>query len=278
MEPVWNGMLTCDYERTRPQATPFEWDLYTRSLTRWPLILMNDPESYGRLRRSGIVDIPELVHHTITGRWHARLRNLDYVADLISRTVADRRAVALVLDACDAARRENDLAGLTAALATATTAFLRVNATHVVNWLLPEDRWERLLIDLLGSRESALTCLSALQLPTEPGHILATATAETDVLARRASAAARREAWTAAALVAAAGNDPTLTEVRALAAVLGWAADSEERRKELRERLLATARAWCEVTNANPDRITIEDLLGEDHHGPHQDDQPSGRV
>jgi len=277
MEPVWNGMLTCDYERTRPHATPFEWDLYTRSLLRWPLVLMNDPEPYGRLRRAGIVDVSEPVHRALTNRWHAHLRDPDYVADLITRTAADRQAVALALDACDTANQDNDLPGLTAALADATTAFLRVNATHIVNWLLPEDRWEQLLADLLGSRDSALTCLSALQLPTKPGHILATATAETDILARRAPAAARREAWTTAALVAAAGNDQALTEVRALAMVLSWAAGSEERRKELREHLLATARAWCDATSTDPHRITTEDLLGEDRHDPHHDNQTLGR-
>jgi hypothetical protein len=85
MEPVWNGMLTCDYERTRPQATRFEWDLYTQSLIRWPVVLMNDAEPYGRLRRAGIVDIPEAVGHALTGRWYARLRDLDYVAHLIPK-------------------------------------------------------------------------------------------------------------------------------------------------------------------------------------------------
>jgi hypothetical protein len=277
MEPVWNGLLTCDYERTRPQATPFEWDLYTRSLIRWPLVLMNDTQPYGQLRRAGIVDIPEPVHHAVTDRWHARLRDLDYVVDLTARAAADRQAVTIALESCDAARRDNDLPGLTAMLATATDAFLRVNATHIVNWLLPEDRWEQLLTDLLGSRDSALTCLSALQIPTEPGHILATATAETDVASRRAPAAARREASTTAVLLAAAGNDPILTEVRALATALGWAADSEERRKELRERLLSTARAWCDATDTDPHRMTTKDLLGEDRHGPRHDDQPSGR-
>jgi len=277
MEPVWNGLLTCDYERTRPQATPLEWDLYTRSLIHWPLVLMNDPQPYGQLRRAGIVDIPEPVHQAVTGRWHARLRDLDYVVDLTTQTAADRHAVTIALDSCDVARRDGDLPGLTATLETATAAFLRVNATHIVNWLLPEVRWEQLLTNLLGSRDNALTCLSALQLPTEPGHILATATAETDVASRRAPAAARREAWTTAVLLAAAGNDPMLAEVRALATVLGWAADSEERRKELRERLLAAARAWCDATDADPYRITTKNLLGEDRHGPHQDDHPSGR-
>jgi hypothetical protein len=289
MEPVWNGILTCDYERTRPHASHLEWDLYTEALIRWPLILMDDPRPYGQRRRAGIVDIPELTHRDLTSAWHRQLASLDYATTLITRATHDRDLAGTALDRVDDAARRDDVDGLTRALAAATTAFTRVNATHIVNWLLPEDHWERLLTDLFSSRDAALTCLSALQLPAAPGHILATqiqvthqpgdATAsDNEVTARqqeqtattaglitqRTRAARRREAWTTAAILAAAGNYQVVTEIRAMALLLGWAADSEERRKELRERFLTAAHAWCDLTGADPGRITAADLQGDD--------------
>lgn len=38
MDIAWNGILTCDYERSRPQASPLERELYTRSLITWPAV------------------------------------------------------------------------------------------------------------------------------------------------------------------------------------------------------------------------------------------------
>jgi hypothetical protein len=86
MEPVWRGLLTCDYEHTRPHATRLEWDIYTTSLTAWPETLMGEPTPYGRLRRPGIIDIPEPDHHRLLTRWHALLADPGYVTDLARRT------------------------------------------------------------------------------------------------------------------------------------------------------------------------------------------------
>lgn len=266
MEPVWNGMLTCDYERTRPAATPLGWDLYTTSLITWPAVLMDEPAPYGRLRRPGIVDIDLADHQWLTGLWHARLADPDLVTDLITRTRHDRAAATHALDECDTSHASGNATAFTTAMAAATAAILRVSSTHIVNWLLPEQHWEILLTHLLGTRTQALTCLSALQLPDEPGHILAAHTRHTPkessqvVLSSRTRAQRSRDAWRLAAL-AAAGDQPVLAEVRALPAVLGWAAGSEERRNELRARFLALIAAWCETTGHDPSQITTTDLL-----------------
>jgi len=74
MDLVWNNLLTCDYERTRPGAPRVELDLYTRSLTSWPRILLGDPRPYGHLRRPGIVDIPQADHEALTSVRHQRRR------------------------------------------------------------------------------------------------------------------------------------------------------------------------------------------------------------
>lgn len=270
MEPVWNGLLTCDYERTRPDASLLEWDMYTRSLISWPMVLMGEPASYGRLRRPGIVDIRQDEHEYLTGLWHARLSDPGLVAELITRTGQDRACTSAALDACDYAFSSGNIRALNTAAAASTAVFLRVNSTHIVNWLLPQQYWEALLTCLLGTRTQALTCLSALQLPASPSHILAAydraspagdqgsqLAASSRILARQ-----RREAWHLAALLAA-GDQPARTEIRALAAVLGWAANSEERRSELRARYLATAAKWCAVTGHDLAQITTTDLLGE---------------
>lgn len=151
-------------------------------------------------------------------------------------------------------------------MAAATAAILRVSSTHIVNWLLPEQHWDTLLTHLFGTRTQALTCLSALQLPDEPSHILAAHARHTPeessqvILSNRTRAQRSRDAWRLAAL-AATGDQPVLGEVRALAAVLGWAAGSEERRNELRARFLALVAAWCKTTGHDPSQITTTDLL-----------------
>ncbi len=48
-----------------------------------------------------------------------------------------------------------------------------------------------------------------------------------------------------AVILAAAGDAPALDAVRAMIITLEWAAESEERRRELRERYLALTTAWC---------------------------------
>ncbi len=265
MEPVWNGILTCDYERTRPDASPLEWDLYTRSLISWPAALMGEPAPYGQLRRPGIVDISQDVHEILTRKWHERLAEPSFVAGLIADTGKDRSDTSAALDSCAAAADS----AILPALKAATAGLLRVNATHIVNWLLPEEHWETLLTSLLGTRTEALTCLSALQLPDTPSHILAahgrTASAGDEASqfasSSRIRARERRDAWYLAALLAA-GDGPALSEVRALAAVLGWAATSEERRNELRTRYLAAVGTWCAAAGLDPGQITTADLLG----------------
>ncbi|MFD7577466.1 hypothetical protein [Kitasatospora sp. NPDC059817] len=171
MEPVWNGHLTCDYERTRPGSTALELDLYTTSLTRWPTVLMNDPRPYGQLRRAGIVDIPEPDHRTLTESWHRQLGDPDYAAAMVAAARQRRQHTDTALDSLEHALRV--AGGKTGTcLARATTAFLDVMSTHIVNWLLPEQQWEDLLTDLLGGRHQGRACLLVLNTPDAAGHLL----------------------------------------------------------------------------------------------------------
>ena len=70
-----------------------------------------------------------------------------------------------------------------------------------------------------------------------------------------------RDAWSLAAHLAATGDPPALEKVRAMVLVTGWAAGSEERRKELRHRYLAAMRRHCEQQGADATHITTRDLL-----------------
>jgi hypothetical protein len=328
MERVWNGLLTCDYEHTRSHATVLEWDLYTRSLINWPGTLMDEPTPYGRLRRPGIVDIPEADHSRLVAQWHTRLADPQQVALLIALTDQHKRQTVRALDAAGKALSVSDIAAATLAVAEATSAFLDTNATHIVNWLLPEQQWEDQLTRLFGDPVKARCCLSALMTPDAPGHLLraqtqlltaathlntdlgaaietqrvaaafaetvgpvygrrspaVTATAMenpahvTDVLRStrntsnagaeletitraRDRAVALRNSWRCAAVLAAAGDEQALHAVRAIIPACQWAAGSEERRKELRHRYLATVRRWCTSTGADPAAITTDDLL-----------------
>ena len=135
MDLVWNNLLTCDYERTRPGAPRLELDLYTRSLICWPHILMGDPRPYGHLRRPGIVDIPQPDHAALIAAWHQRLADSTYVRSLISQTAAGRKAADCQLDRVDQAISAGDGAHAAAAMSLATAAVLRVMSTHIVNWL-----------------------------------------------------------------------------------------------------------------------------------------------
>ncbi|MEU1284503.1 hypothetical protein [Kitasatospora sp. NPDC005856] len=170
MERVWKGLLTCDYEHTRPGSTALELDLYTTSLTRWPAVFMDDPRPYGRLRRAGIVDIPECDHLALTGRWHHLLADPAYATAMV--TAAERRhqrsdaallALEHQLDHGEAAERQ---------LAAATEAFLGVMSAHIVNWLLPDDQWQEFLAGLLGNDADGRACRLALNTPDATGHLL----------------------------------------------------------------------------------------------------------
>ncbi|MEV8100200.1 hypothetical protein [Kitasatospora sp. NPDC085879] len=170
MERVWKGLLTCDYEHTRPGSTALELDLYTTSLTRWPLVFMDDPRPYGRLRRAGIVDIPESDHLALTDGWHHLLADPAYAAAMVTAAEqrhqrADAALLALEhqLDRGAAAERQ---------LAAATEAFLGVMSAHIVNWLLPDDQWQELLAGLLGSDADGRACRLALNTPDVTGHLL----------------------------------------------------------------------------------------------------------
>lgn len=270
MEPVWRQMLTCDYERTRPDAAHLELDLYTRSLISWPMVLFGEARPYGHLRRPGIVDIAEADHNDIIRAWHHHLTDPAYVRSLTERTSSDRAEAADTLDQLDRALRVGNWDRSQTAMTAATGAILRVMSTHIVNWLLPEASWEDWVSGLLGDRGAARACLSALMLPAEPGHILARPgdhdpQASTMITTSRSSAVRRRAQWLQTALAAAAGDASARQQAMTISSILQWAADSEERRHELRERYLALART-CATAMPRPfTLITAADLLTQKH-------------
>ncbi|MHB1592757.1 MAG: PEP/pyruvate-binding domain-containing protein [Streptosporangiaceae bacterium] len=265
MDLVWNNLLTCDYERTRPGAPRLELDLYTRSLTSWPRVLLGDPRPYGHLRRPGIIDIPRADHEALTSAWHQRLADPAYARSLIRQTADDREAAASRLDSLEHAIGAGDRPQADAAMEAATTAVLRVMSAHIVNWLLPEAEWEQFLASLLGGPGSARACMSAFQLPDAPGHILAVSQHDGGhTEARRTEALRLRDQWSSAAARAAAGDDAAAGQVTVISSLLEWAATSEERRKEIRERYLALARAWAAAAPLSFASLTAACVLRED--------------
>jgi hypothetical protein len=54
---------------------------------------------------------------------------------------------------------------------------------------------------------------------------------------------------------------PALDTVRAMAITLRWAAESEDRRRELRERFLAATRAWCARAGLDPATVTLSAII-----------------
>jgi hypothetical protein len=120
MDLAWNGILTCDYERTRPLASRLELDLYTRSLIAWPQVMLTDPSPYGRLRRPGIVDISEPDHRKLTAAWHRKLSDPAYVRNLIQQATHDRDTASLRLGSLDRALAAGDPASCRAAAEAAT--------------------------------------------------------------------------------------------------------------------------------------------------------------
>lgn len=251
MAAAWNGMLTCDYEHDRPGASLVELELYTRSLIAWPAVIIQVPEPYGTLRRPGIVDIPEEDHRRLTGLLRDQLASPARARDVVARAGAARAAAAAALDVAEARPSPG-------ALRQAAAAVLPVMSAHVVNWLLPENRWETLMAKMLGSRTAARTCIAALSVPEHDGHLLASL--KTASAASGGNPATARNTWLAAALLAAAGDAPSLDAVRAMAITLQWAAESEERRRDLRERFLTAVRAWCARAGLDPATVTLSGL------------------
>lgn len=253
MDEVWNGTRTLDYEHTRPTATALEWELYTTSVITWPLVLMDDPTPYGALRRPGIVDIPDSLHHRLTGAWHTRLTQVSYVEHLIKATADARARTHHALTDLEAALQRGDRAAADAALAPATRHLLTVMSTHIVNWLLPEAAWHATLTRLLGDTAAASACLSALMTPSTPGrllhaHLTADTTAGTGAAQANSQALRLADTWTMALHLAAASDPHATASIRTLAPLARWAADSEERRAELRDRYLAAIPRWRLLT------------------------------
>ncbi|MFE2727125.1 hypothetical protein [Kitasatospora sp. NPDC059327] len=324
MHTRWNDTVVQDYELSRPDATPLELDLYTTSLTTWPTVLIGDPATFGTLRRTGIVDIPVPEHERLAAALAAHLAAPARVRALIAAALAREQRSGQALATAEQALDHADAAAASASLADATGAFLKVMSTHIVNWLLPEQRWEDTFTRLLDNRHAARECLLALATPDDTGHLLdahqgalhaAAAVragrplqhAAAEIAARagtlygvgspavaampledpanaahliqglleendherqlaaiaagRSRALLLRDAWQAAALLAAAGDDRDVSSVRATVLVLGWAAGSEERRKVLRHRYLAAGRRWCHLTDRDPTSVTTTDLL-----------------
>ncbi len=169
MDIAWNGMLTCDYEHSRPHASPLERELYTLSLTTWPAVFLGSPRPYGSARRPGIVDVPESDHHQLVAQLHYRLAEPARARALTEQAAAHRKNAAAALD-----RAERSLGSdaAIADLAAATAAILIVMSAHIVNWLLPEEHWETRMTKLLGNRLAARACIAALSVPASPGHLL----------------------------------------------------------------------------------------------------------
>jgi hypothetical protein len=132
MEPVWRQMLTCDYERTRPDAARLDLDLYTRSLISWPMVLFGEPRPYGHLRRPGIVDIAEADHSDITRDWHHHLTDPAYVRSLTEQTSSDRTAAAGTLDHLDDALQAGNRDRVLDTMTAATEAILRAAALRQI--------------------------------------------------------------------------------------------------------------------------------------------------
>ncbi|MEV4116771.1 hypothetical protein [Nonomuraea sp. NPDC049695] len=272
MDEVWNGIRTLDYEHTRPTATPLEWELYTTSVISWPLVLMDESTPYGTLRRPGIVDVPDVLHRRLVAAWHARLTETRYVGRLITSTADARARTGDALTGLECALRHGDQAAAGAAIAAATRGLLTVMSTHIVNWLLPETAWQATLTGLLGNHAEAAACLSALMTPSAPGrllraHLTTATTADTSSGAAQASdhALCLADAWTMALQLAAAGDDDATDRVRTLTALTRWAADSEERRAELRDRYLAAIPRWRLLTGTLIDdaQLTTAHLMEE---------------
>jgi pyruvate, water dikinase len=237
------------------------------------MVLFGETRPYGHLRRPGIVDIAESDHNHITQAWHHHLTDPAYVGSLVERTSSERTAAADRLDQLDQALRAGKRDRSQTAVTAATEAVLRVMSTHIVNWLLPEDSWEDWLSGLLGDRGAARACLSALMLPAEPGHILARpddhdSQASKVISASRSSADHRRTQWLQTALEAAADDAGACEQVTTIGSILQWAADSEERRHELRERYLALARTCATAVPRPFTLITVGDLLREERTPP----------
>ncbi|MFJ1662403.1 hypothetical protein [Streptomyces anthocyanicus] len=173
MDTPWRDLVVQDYEVSRPDSTPLEFDLYTTSLIAWPITWMNDPTPFGVLRRPGIVDIDRTVHDQLVQRLADHLWDPARAQTFVIRAVSHRERTAAALAHAEEALADADTATAGAALAEATRAFLPVMSTHIVNWLLPEPQWEAFLAERFGDQDRARTCMLALSTPAQTGHLLA---------------------------------------------------------------------------------------------------------
>lgn len=168
METRWRGTVIVDYEIGLPDRAVLEWELYSQGLLRVPAVLLDAPGAWGRQRRPGIVDLPEVGYDAVTVRITERLLDLEAVrglaahVDRLLAAVGDRLSV--TEDHLDEAAAEE--------VADLVEGLCRVMALHVVNWMWPIGTFEHIAATVLGDADLGHRAVLSLLVPAAPAHML----------------------------------------------------------------------------------------------------------
>ncbi|MGH3692421.1 MAG: hypothetical protein ACRDRX_00170 [Pseudonocardiaceae bacterium] len=165
METRWRDTVIVDYEIGLPDHAVVEWELYSQGLLRVPAVLLGESWLFGRQRRPGIVDLPEVDYDLVRARIARLVLDLDGVRRLATRT---EQLYSRVGDGLTLAEHQPG-AGLTAGLVECVCQLM---ALHVVNWMWPVEEFERIVSGELGDEDAGHRAVLSLLVPTAPAYMI----------------------------------------------------------------------------------------------------------
>lgn len=246
MQVRWRDLVIIDYEVDFPAATGYELGLYSSGLQLFPKVVLGIDRVWGRLRRPGLVDIPEALYEEILGEFAASCLTSSSLYRM-STTMTD--LISSLTQACDTL--DEDLAAdrhpKPELLESATSRLGHLMAFHVLNWVLPIDEIISRLQLLLGSRKAARETLLSMMVPFTSSHVLdALEGSDFQDRAAPAHALSKRQAQrlarrTLSIWLQSHGNLDDLVFLTNLARLGRLVAEEEEQRRRIQTRWMNAA-------------------------------------
>ncbi len=150
-------------------ACILELEFYSQGLLRFPSLMLQMQTVWGVERRPGVVDIYRSVHQSVIHNFEVSCFDLSFA----TRLENDLHRIVMDLTETNT-RLEHELSQGQVLIHTIKVFFSQIYdlmAFHIVNWMLPFDKFRTFLEECLGSATQAKTCLKSFMVPSSPAHM-----------------------------------------------------------------------------------------------------------